>query len=666
MTGIAAADRVLEYRLASKKKKKLKGHQLVWFMLKRGAVSAHWYVSSIVVAFMDVGMEFLRPLPAAIIVGSILPLVVDLQESSYALITLCLVWALLEVIRVATSLLYRYLSTEGSFNLIYDLRRRFLGDMEGMKEESKERLGLGRLYSTYNSDLPAYSQFYSDFLPSLITNLINIIATFVVVYFLSEAVFALLLLVIPLQVVVMSFFKSRMRRVKRKHSRLRDEAMSMFSDSLANSDLIKSFDAVERMSGRTLSKVEGMISQDRRTRNQRNVWEACSSAVSVIFTIGIALIAGLQVIEGAISLTFYIVINAYAQRVLGPILAVIRSWQRIIPLLVSVQWCEEFFDMADSEKQELRSKRLPLTRHEIEFKDITFRYPDTPESARPALEDISFRVPSEKMTVLCGASGCGKSTMLKLLRGSVEARQGQVLVGGTDVREIDRSNLSMLMAYLSQKISLLSMSILQNAELLSPDSSAEDLEHALRMAKVLDEIEAMEQEVRVSTDDVGYGPIQNLGRVLFGFEPKRAELMERREGLDRMAGLSGNLSGGQQQRVSIGFSLLTQCPILLFDEPTSGLDKFKENELVDTICGLASQDRTVVVVAHTLAPYFALPDDRVFFVFLHNGRLVGSGQRRELLGTCPEFRALARENIRHVLSLPTIDLELMRAVEDAS
>lgn len=663
MTGIAATDRMLEYRLASKKKKRLKGYQLVWFMLKRGAVSVHWYCSSILVAFIEVGVEFLRPIPGAIIVGSILPLVVDLQESSYALITVCLVWALLEVMRVAISMLYRYLSTEGSFNLTYDLRRRFLGDMEEMKEESRESLGLGRLYSTYNSDLPAYSRFYSDFLPSLITNLLNIIATFVVIYFLSEAIFALLILVIPLQVVVMSFFRSRMRRVKRKHSRLRDQAMSMFSDSLANSGLIKSFDAVKRMSARTLGKVEEMIGQDRKTRNQRNVWEACSNSVSLVFTIGIALIAGLQVIEGAISLTFYIVINAYAQRILIPILALIKSWQGIIPLLVSVQWCEEFFDSAEREKQDLRSERLPLTRQDIEFKDVTFRYPDMPESSRPALEDVSFRVPRGTMTVLCGASGCGKSTVLKLLRGSLEARQGQVLVGGTDVRELDRKNLSQLMAYLSQRISLLSMSILQNAELLSPDSSAEDLEQALRMAKVLDEVEAMEQEVRVATDEVHFSPIQQLGQVLFGFEPPRPELMERREGLDRMAGLSGNLSGGQQQRVSLGFSLLTQCPILLFDEPTSGLDKFSENELVDTISALAEQDRTVVVVAHTLAPFFALPDNRVFFVFLDNGRLIGSGQRRELLSTCPEFRSLARENIRHVLSLHELDLELMRIAE---
>jgi ATP-binding cassette subfamily B protein len=666
MTESATEDRTLEYRLARKRKKKLNGYQLVWFMLRRGAVSAHWYCSSIAVAFLDVGMEFLRPLPFAIIVGSILPLVVDLQESSHALITVCLLWVFLEGIRVVISMLYRYLSTEGSFTLMIDLRKRFLGDMEVLTEESKESLGVGRLYTTYNEDLPAYSRFYSDFLPGLITNLINVVATFVVIYFLSEAIFALLLLVIPLQVLVMSFFRSRIRRVKRKHSRLRDEAMSMFNDSLANSDLIKSFDAVDRMSGRTLSKVEEMIDQQRKTRNQRNVSEACRNGVSVLFTVGIALVAGLQVIEGAISLTFFIVINAYAQRILVPILTLIQSWQNIIPLMVSVQWCEEFFDTGKGEKHEVRSKRVTSTRHEIEFRDITFRYPGTPESARPALEDISFRVPHGKMTVLCGASGCGKSTLLKLLRGAVEAHHGEVLLGGIDVREIDRRDLSLLMAHLSQKISLLSMSILQNAELLSPDSSAEDLQQALRVARVLDEIEALEQEIRVSTDDVDDGPIRRLGQMIFGFEPRRAELMEHREGLDRKIGRSGNLSGGQQQRVSIGFSLLTQCPILLFDEPTSGLDKFSENELVETISGLAQQERTVVVVAHTLAPYFALPDDKVFFVFLDNGRLIGAGQRRELLNTCPEFRALARENVRHVLALQPLDLELMGMTENGA
>ena len=195
----------------------------------------------------------------------------DLEKSSNALITVCLIWALLEVTKVIVVVVYEYLSTEGSFNLMYDLRRRFLGDMEEMNEESKESLGLGRLYTTYSNDLPAYSRFYRDFLPRIITYFISIVATFAVIYFMSSAIFTLLLLVIPLQVSVMSFFRSRIRSNHRKHSRLRDEAMSMsmFNESLANADLIKSFDAVERMTGRTLEKVEGMITQQRKNRNYR-------------------------------------------------------------------------------------------------------------------------------------------------------------------------------------------------------------------------------------------------------------------------------------------------------------------------------------------------------------------------------------------------------------
>ena len=660
MSTVAASDRLLEYRLTKPKRKRLKSHRLIWLVLKRGVISMQWYAGALVVAVVAVGVEFLRPLPTAIIVGSILPLIVDVQESSDALVSICIAWVLLEAVRVTVSILYEYLGTEGSFNLMLHLRRRFLGDMEEMNEETREGLGLGRLYTTYNNDLPAYVQFYRDFVPSVLSNLITVVATFLVIYLLSSAIFMFLILVIPLQVLVSSFFRSRMKTAQRRHSRYRDEGMSLFNESLANSELIKSFDAVERISDLTMTKVEAMIAQNRRIRTQRIVWQAVSTLVSTGFTVGIALLAGLQVIEGAISLTFFLVINAYAQKALDPILALIRSGQRIIPLMVSVQWSEEFFGAAEQEVHVPRDHKAPISARDIEFRHVTFRYPDTPASARPALEDVSFHLDPGQMIVLCGASGCGKSTVLKLLRGNLEAQEGQVLIGGVDVRLIDRKSLSRLMAYLSQRVALLSMSLLQNAELLSPDSSEADLRTALRMARVLDEIEEMEQEVRVEVDDAQRTTAQKVSRFLFGVIPERVELLERREGLDRMAGLSGNLSGGQQQRVSIGFSLLSQCPVLLFDEPTSGLDKFAENELVDTIAALAEQDRTVMVVAHTLAPYFSLPDEKVYFVFLHEGRLVGSGQRRELLETCPGFRALARENVRHVLALDRADLELMR------
>jgi ABC-type multidrug transport system fused ATPase/permease subunit len=665
MSSPAAAERQLEYRLADKKKAKLKSHHLLWYVIKRGAVSLHWYSAGLVVAVVQVVLRFLTPLPNALIVGSILPMVVDMQESSHALISVCIAWALLQILSTGVNVVYIYLTTEGSFNLILFLRRRFLGDLERMNEETKESFGLGRLYSSYTSDLSYYGSFYRDLLPTVLANLITVVATFLVIYLLSSTIFFVLILVIPLQILIMSFFRSRIRRAQSAQSRLRDEAMSMFNESLHNSDLIKSFDAAERMSDRTLSKVEAMIEQGRKARNQRMWWTGLSSLVSFGFTIGIALIAGLQVIEGTISLTFFMVITAYAERVLAPVRQLILVFQQIIPLMVAVQWCEEFFGAAEKEESTSRTEKLPIQSYEIEFRHVTFHYPDIPESARPALEDINFQVPQGKMTVLCGASGCGKSTVLKLMRGNLETQEGQVLVGGMDVRRIERQNLSRLMAYLSQRISLLSMSILQNAQLLSPQSGSEDLERALRMARIYDEIEAMEQETRVEVDDPGSSPMERFGRMIFGFEPRRVELMERRDGLDRLAGLSGNLSGGQQQRVSIAFALLTQCPVLLFDEPTSGLDKFSENELVETIAGLATADRTVVVVAHTLAPYFVLPDESVHFVFLDQGRLVGAGQRRELLQSSAEFRELARENVRHALALDRVDLELISAEGNA-
>ena len=118
MSSPAAAEQQLEYRLADEKKAKLSSRQLLWYVIKRGAVSLHWYSASLTMAVVRVILHFLTPLPNAFIVGSILPMVVDMQESSHALISVCIAWALLQIFSTGVDVAYIYLTTEGSFNLI--------------------------------------------------------------------------------------------------------------------------------------------------------------------------------------------------------------------------------------------------------------------------------------------------------------------------------------------------------------------------------------------------------------------------------------------------------------------------------------------------------------------------------------------------------------------
>jgi len=661
MLASAEPDKLFEYRLDDRQDKRPPSYRLVWAVLKRGVVSLHWYAAGVLAAIMQCGIQFLMPIPGAIIIGSILPMVADPATSSYGLITCCIASAAIRILSALVTLIYTYTTSEGSYDLMLHLRRLFLMDLERMSDETKEGFGQGRLYTTYNADLTSYAQFYQQFLPKLLADLLKVAGTFAIIFVLSPPIFTFLVLIIPLQLILMSFFRSRIRNLHREVKRIRDDAMSLFNESLVNTDLIKSFNAQERITNRTIQKVEEMVRQARRARNRRVLWTISSGLISMVFSVGIALIAGLQVIDGAISLTFFIIINSYAQAVLVPIQGLITLFQQIIPLLVGAQWCEEFYDAAEKEESQPRPEKLPVSSHEIEFRNVIFRYPGTPETAKPALEDISCQIPRGKMTVLCGPSGCGKTTMLKLVRGSLETQDGQVLLGGINITQVDRDTLSELMAMLSQKISLLSMSILQNAQLLSPSSTEADLGHSLRMANILKELEDLEQETPQEVEDPDPTGFTRLSRIIFGAKPERVRLKEKRTGLDRLAGTSGNLSGGQQQRVSIGFALLTQCPILLFDEPTSGLDKFSENELVETISGLANGDRTIVIVSHSLPPYFVLPDDKVNFVFLKEGRLIAQGPRSKLLRSCSEFRELAKENVRHVLSMDREDLDLLIA-----
>jgi len=651
--------RALEYRLSDKERPRIPTYRLLWFLVQRGLVSLHWYVAALVISVVQVGLQFLSPIPSAIIVGSILPMIAEKESSSFALISCCLAWVVIRLVTAAVGSVYSYITSEGSLNLMLHLRGKFLGDLERLSSEHKERFGIGRLYTTYATDLTYYSQFYTDFLPQLCRNLILVFGTFGIIYLLSPCIFWLLLFAIPAQLVLMSFFQWRIQNLHRQVNRLRDEAMTLFNEALINDELIKSFDAQERIVERTLEKVVAGIEEYRHVRNRTICWNILSSTVSIAFSIGIALLTGLQVIDGDISLTFYIVINTYANQVIAPIEFLVQAFQRILPLTVGVQWCEEFFEAVEGETEQPRPVSLDRKCYGMEFRNVTFRYPGAPDASSPALSNLTCEMPEGEITVLCGPSGCGKSTVLKHLSGALEPSEGQVRIGEVDLATVDRKSLSQVVALVSQKISLLSMSVLENVELLAPRASHEELRGSLRVARVLQELEQMQQEIPVTVKDPAQSPAGRFLGFLFGLPQKEVQLLECRQGVDRKVGPSGGLSGGQQQRVSVGFALLTHCPVMLFDEPTSGLDKSSENELVETIAALADGSRTIVVVSHSLPPYFTLPSDRVRFVFLKEGKVLAQGRRRELLKTCPEFRDLARENVRHVLSMAKDELELL-------
>jgi ATP-binding cassette subfamily B protein len=225
---------------------------------------------------------------------------------------------------------------------------------------------------------------------------------------------------------------------------------------------------------------------------------------------------------------------------------------------------------------------------ELRFADVRFAYPGR---TRPALDDVSFRIPAGATVALVGASGAGKSTIASLLLRFWDPDQGAVLLDGLDLRHLQLDGLRRRIALVAQDTYLFNDTLEANIRLARPEASAADLARAIEQAA--------------------------LSSFVAGLP----------DGLATRVGERGvQLSGGQRQRIAIARAFLKDAPVLVLDEATSHLDAISEAQVRAALDTLMA-GRTTLVIAHRLATIRAVD----MILVLDNGRVIEHGTHAELL-----------------------------------
>ena len=266
---------------------------------------------------------------------------------------------------------------------------------------------------------------------------------------------------------------------------------------------------------------------------------------------------------------------------------------------VSANRINEIIETDEAIKDSKEPKKLnPNKKGLVEFKNVSFRYPDSDEEV---LSDISFTAEPGKTTAIIGSTGSGKSTIVNLIPRFYDVTSGNLLIDGVDIKDISNKDLRKIIGFVPQKGILFSGTIESNIKYGNPNMSDEQMIEAAQIAQATEFIESKPEKYQE--------PIAQGG---------------------------SNVSGGQKQRLSIARAIAIDPEILVFDDSFSALD-FKTDSILRAELAKKTQDKTVIIVAQRINTI--LNADQI--IVLEDGKVVGKGTHEELIKTNETYKQIA-------------------------
>ena len=296
---------------------------------------------------------------------------------------------------------------------------------------------------------------------------------------------------------------------------------------------------------------------------------------------------------------------AYMQYVMQIIMSFLMLSMMFIMIPRASVSAERIADVLETEPSIRNQKHVTRMAHcegVVRFHHVSFRYPGADEDV---LHDIDFVAKPGETTALIGSTGSGKSTIVNLIPRFYDVTEGSITIDGVDVRELDLHDLRRQMGYVPQKGMLFSGTIRSNLSYADAGATREEIESGAEIAQATEFISAKR----------------------YGFDTPIAQG-------------GGNVSGGQKQRLSIARALVKRPQIYLFDDSFSALD-FKTDANLRAALREKTGGATTLLVAQRISTIMQAEQ----IIVLEQGRIVGCGTHRELMGSCDIYREIATSQL---------------------
>ncbi|MEI9424245.1 ABC transporter ATP-binding protein [Mesorhizobium sp. Cs1299R1N1] len=497
--------------------------------------------------------------------------------------------------------------------VLFDIRRAMFGHLQRVSLSFMDKTEVGRLMSRLQGDIGAIQEFLQTSVLS-VGDIALLFGIIVVMLWLDSSLALLTLSVLPVLFIIRIFWLPSARKAFMAATE---------TNSAANGALAEAIHAVRAVQSMDRQQVNLLLYDDKAHANLKTQLTAAKYAqvmVPIVDTLtGLAMavivVGGSQVVNGRNDVGVTIAFLFYVQRFFDPIRSLTLQYSVMQRAMASGKRLTEVLDV----HIEIQDKpdAMPLWPHmdgSVEFRNVTFGY----DPKHPVLKNVSLNVNPGETVALVGPTGSGKSSAMALVHRFYDVQQGQVLVGGHDVRDVTQESLGRQVAMVLQEPFLFTGTVFDNIRYHRTDATGDEVIEAAKAVGAHNFIVSLAG---------GYNAV----------------IGER----------GGNLSLGQRQLISFARALVADAKILVLDEATANIDSYTEMLIQRALTRLLA-GRTGLVIAHRLATIRRA--DRI--IVLQSGEVVETGKHDQLMARDGLYAKLYKLNYASFDDIPEDQLDL--------
>jgi len=524
----------------------------------------------------------------AYFLGVAVDLIISAKLDLRGLIYLIIVFVSIPIIRYINGLLYNYLNNKMANELSYELKNNYLSHLFQMDLSFFEKYEKGDLLSRITTDLEAIVAAATNLFDGLVFNVSLILfAIFQMGVNINLNLTLISITIMPIGISILSILRNKKRKYFETHRKIYANMTEKILESIEGQKTIRAYN----------QEKNNLLAQQEAMQKDIVSWKYivdfenwfstlfdCIYAISYLLAIGFGIF---YVINAKITLGMLVTFVSYVGLLYGPILAIPAIFSQINNASISFDRYYEILNEKPLITNYLDSKNI-LDFNEIEFKDVTFKYPFDKNAV---LKDISFKIKKGETIGIVGPTGAGKSTLIRQLLREFNVTLGSILIDNIPIDQYVIKEVRNLVGYVPQSHILFKREVLENIKIGKPYASNLEMQKAIMIADFKKDIDFLEK------------------------------------GINTMVGEFGStLSGGQKQRLSIVRALVKNPEILILDDSLSAVDGKTESNIIQMLDKFR-KDKTNIIVSHR----FSAVKDAHLILVLKDGKIIQKGTHEELL-----------------------------------